>query len=135
MPVIPGDNGIKIWSYEMLIDEDSGLVCESCLIEDGEDPKSDKFQRISADTEWDSFPVCDACGKPTSIFSPTGACIETSIDMLENYIIRRDGNVEFLDFIADAMRWWKIESDEEKVLSIYKELREWEQMNGNASQS
>ena len=49
--------GMKSWEYRAVTTEDGSVYCVTCV------PKTQEqnVYPIFADTEWDSYPVCDAC--------------------------------------------------------------------------
>lgn len=68
MPIVPGTQGIKSWSYELVIPADTGtILCEDCAREVGIDPESEDVSPIFADQEWDYAPSCDRCGYVSDI--------------------------------------------------------------------
>jgi hypothetical protein len=133
MPVVPGDQGIKSWSYEILIGGDgvdSWEICEDCIRKQGEDPDDEKYTPVFADSEWDRNPRCDECGYVTFIFSPTGECIDDWTESLREYIVQSDlerekRNRDYLDRVAENANWLGDETIN-VVASIYRDVRKRE---------
>jgi len=49
---------MKSYDYEAYT-HDCSVYCIGCVPPDAED---DELHPIFADSEWDSYPICDACG-------------------------------------------------------------------------
>lgn len=141
MPVIPGTQGIKSWSYEILVISDgvdSSELCEDCVVALGGDPTlsetylmsgNDNFngdyqlQPIFVSTEMDREPTCDRCGNISFIFSPTSECMNEWHDMMEAYLTDRHRvfNTDYLDDVADNAKWLHGYSEvEERTFALYR---------------
>jgi len=62
MAITYGRYGLKCYSFDAVIHGDCTVLCVSCL-PDGISPNADDCSPIFADSEWDSYPVCDKCGR------------------------------------------------------------------------
>jgi hypothetical protein len=148
MPVVPGDMGIKIWSYEILVVSDgvdSIEMCEDCITNAGGDhTKSETYlmngddqgvrylQPIFAGTEMDRAPSCDQCGRWSMIFSPTAECMNDWHEDIEEYLVNLDRqfNTDYLDDVADNAKWLHGYSEaEERTFELYRMRRKAETQN------
>lgn len=144
MPVIPGTQGIKSWSYEILVvsdGTDSIEVCENCIRNAGGEPTvettyimhgDDQGERyltpIFASTEMDRNPICDWCGYTSFIFSPTAECMDAWHEQIEAYIVERRYPerymTDYLDRVADNAKWLHGYSEaEERTFELYRLIR------------
>lgn len=143
MPVLPGDMGIKSYSYEIVVLSDgtnSWECCENCVALLGGDPtqskttiKTEEAQEtqvevspIFADTEMDREPFCDSCGYTSYIFSPTADCIDNWVALFESYLTeapRTKHNLEYLDSVADRMKTMNLDLEDETCLYLFRKLR------------
>lgn len=127
MPVIPGDMGIKSFSYEILIDEDGEEVCENCLKGWDIDPESETLTPIFASTEMDRNPTCSECGYVSFIFSPTNECMNEWVRQISDYLVTGKGSRDYLDRVSEQSFWlfgW--EKNDEMIFRLYERRREIE---------
>lgn len=146
MPVIPGTMGIKSWSYEILVvsdGDDSWELCENCItdlggdhtlertyIMDGDNQGEVYLYPVFASSEMDRNPSCDRCGKWSMIFSPTAECMNAWHEMMEEYVIDRSGNENYLDDVASNAKWLNGYSEaEERTFELYRLIRKAELLN------
>lgn len=126
MPVIPGDMGIKSWSYEIVVvgdGVDSWELCEDCAKEDGFEPDSDAVTPIFADTEMDRNPHCDNCHYTSFIFSPTAECVNNWTEMLYEYCLTRWGDTDFLDRVSEQMYFVTDDPLDLATMELYDQVR------------
>lgn len=100
MAIEYGQFGVRLDSYEILLDQDGMEICEDCIYDDGKGPESDEFQPIFLSNEMDRNPTCDNCGKYSFVFMPTDDCVKSWKEMVAGYTEGRGGNYMFLHEVA-----------------------------------
>ena len=62
MAINYGRYGIKSYSFDAVVYDECTVLCVACL-PDGVSHNDDCCHPIFADSEWNSYPVCEKCGR------------------------------------------------------------------------
>lgn len=132
-------------TFETVRTPDGDTVCIDCCRKRGFDPDGDDVTPIFSITEETRLPVCDGCGYISQCCSFGGEAVDDAIEKLAEWLMdvpARElppqlpgiesptpepwvdhANYEYLDAVAEHLRWCVMDDEDEAVLDAYREAR------------